>query len=452
MDLAAGRPNVARCAVLSSVTDRPGQRRSTMRRALAALLAVSACWISGACRRPTQISRVELSPEERRVSDGVDLYGRYCALCHGPEAKGYAADHAPSLVSSTFLGSASNSYLTRSIRNGRPGTAMGAYGRTAGGPLEESDIDSIIAYLRWPGQSWAVPPTGDVTGDATRGAAIFEETCKQCHGTREVHGDAVQLGNKELLAVANDAYLRYAITHGRPGTPMLSFSGVLSEQQIDDVVTFIRSWAVPETPKSGPPPEVPVDLPVVINPKGKAPTFTLREDRFVPAEEVKKALEAKERIVIIDARASSAWLQVHIPGSIPAPYYDMNRLDEVPKDGTWVIAYCACPHHASGAVVDELRKRGYPRTAILDEGILVWQQRGYPIDGTQSKVPPPAASGAVPVMPLPAGVLSLPPSVAAPGASGASPSRGPLTPFPPMSPAGPGANRVQVLRPTLPPR
>jgi cytochrome c oxidase cbb3-type subunit 3/ubiquinol-cytochrome c reductase cytochrome c subunit len=72
---------------------------------------------------------------------------------------------------------------------------------------------------------------------------------------------------------------------------------------------------------------------------------------------------------------------MRIPGSISVPYYAFSRLDELPRDGTWIMAYCACPHHASGVVVDELRKRGFPYTAVLDEGILEWKKRGYPIAG-----------------------------------------------------------------------
>jgi cytochrome c oxidase cbb3-type subunit 3/ubiquinol-cytochrome c reductase cytochrome c subunit len=126
---------------------------------------------------------------------------------------------------------------------------------------------------------------------------------------------------------------------------------------------------------------VPDDLPWVIRPKGKAPSFSLREGRFVPAEQVKRALDEKRRLIIIDARAPSDWIQFHIPGSVPLPYYDTAKLDAVPNDGTWVIAYCACPHHASGEVVDALRRRGFPNTAVLDEGILFWRQMGYALDG-----------------------------------------------------------------------
>jgi cytochrome c oxidase cbb3-type subunit 3/ubiquinol-cytochrome c reductase cytochrome c subunit len=54
------------------------------------------------------------------------------------------------------------------------------------------------------------------------------------------------------------------------------------------------------------------------------------------------------------------------------------RLKEIPDD-SWVVAYCACPHHLSGVVVDSLRARGYLHAFVLGEGILEWERRGYPI-------------------------------------------------------------------------
>ena len=84
----------------------------------------------------------------------------------------------------------------------------------------------------------------------------------------------------------------------------------------------------------------------------------------------------------------------HIPGAISMPYYEMKRIEEVPNDGTWVLAYCACPHHASGEVVDALRKLGYAKTAVIDEGITFWKQKGYPM-----ALPPPA-EGQKPAAPV----------------------------------------------------
>jgi cytochrome c oxidase cbb3-type subunit 3/ubiquinol-cytochrome c reductase cytochrome c subunit len=115
----------------------------------------------------------------------------------------------------------------------------------------------------------------------------------------------------------------------------------------------------------------------------------------VPAAQVKQAFDQKRRMIIIDARTPSDFIQTRIPGSISNGYYDRAGLDRLKDDGTWIIAYCACPHHASGEVVDELRGRGFKNTAVLDEGILVWQHRGYPVAG-ESKTPVPAPPPAPP--------------------------------------------------------
>ena len=348
-----------------------GKRAIPFGAALFVGLAATACVDS----RPEAVREVAVTKSIDRAVDerfevGAAAFTKYCALCHAADATGYAADHAPSLVSTTFLATASNEYLARGIREGRPGTAMAGYGKLRGGPLDDDEVAAIIAFLRDRGPARERLSPKAVTGDATRGEAVYAANCQRCHGTRTDRGDAVHLANMSLLSAASDSFLRYAIVHGRPGTPMLSFQGALGEDEIDNVVAALRSWATPPPPERQAPPELPPLTNPVINPNGKTPEFTLREDRYVPISEVKAALEAKKRIVIIDARATSDWLVMHIPGSISIPYYGYARLDELPKDETWITAYCACPHHASGVVVDELRKRGFKHTAVLDEGIL----------------------------------------------------------------------------------
>lgn len=361
---------------------------------LAASTIVAAPSLVGCGPSDHDIRREEAAAHEsERFQRGASVYSRYCALCHKPDATGYGADHAPSLVSSTFLESASDDLIAKGIRDGRPGTAMAAYAKTRGGPLEEEDILAIIDFLRDKSPGRVQLAKTAVNGDAANGEAIYRASCQKCHGTKTDRGDAVHLANATFLAAASDEFLRYAVTHGRPGTPMPPFAGVLREGEIDDVVTYVRSLARrPEAERRAPLEPPPLGQPI-INPSGKHPEFKLRDDRFVPIADVKKALEEKKRIVIIDARAASDWYGMHIPGSISVPYYSFSRLDSLPKDGTWITAYCACPHHASGAVVDELRKRGFPHTAILDEGILEWKKRDYPI---ASEPLPDDAGAAVP--------------------------------------------------------
>jgi cytochrome c oxidase cbb3-type subunit III len=312
---------------------------------------------------------------------GQELYTRYCALCHGKDATGYAADNAPSLVSRTFLESASDDFIARGIRFGRPHTAMGAYGKQRGGPLDAQDIAAIVRFVRARGPSYRPPPTSTLKGDPVNGKALYDQECATCHGTETERKTALSLYNPELLFAASPDFLRYAVVNGRSPTPMPAFSPKLSAQAIEDVVAHLTSKSRPQSAGSATPPvvKVPDGGPVVINPKGRAPKFTLREDRFVPSEQVKQALDEKRRLVIVDARSPADWVDMHIPGAISAPYYDDAALARIPNDGSWVIAYCACPHHASGEVVDKLRGRGFKNTAVLDEGILFWKQKGYPI-------------------------------------------------------------------------
>jgi cytochrome c oxidase cbb3-type subunit 3 len=315
-------------------------------------------------------------------SKGAALYERYCVLCHAKDGTGYAADNAPSLVSTTFLESADDAFIAAGIRLGRPGTAMGAYGKVRSGPLDDSEIQAIVDFLRARGPRAKALPGSTLRGDAVRGATLYPQHCANCHGTEAERKTALSLFNPELLAAAAPNFLRYAIVHGRPPTPMPAFEKVLPPQDIEDLVAYLVSKKPPPAPASSAPLEVPKDLPLVINPKGRAPNFTLREDRYVSVDQVKKALAERRRMVIVDARSPADWLAFHIPGAVPIPYYNNGpELERIPNDGTWVIAYCACPHHASGAIVDALRARGYKRTAVLDEGILVWKMRGYPLDG-----------------------------------------------------------------------
>jgi cytochrome c oxidase cbb3-type subunit III len=331
------------------------------------------------------------------ASSGKELYERYCRLCHGADAKGYAADNAPSLVSRTFLESASDAFIAQGIRVGRPNTPMAAYGDSRGGPLTEPQISAIVTYLRSQGPSQSALPELPSSGDPARGAMLYEKNCRACHGTAARRSTALQLLNPELLASASPSFLRHAIVNGRPPTSMQAFGGKLTPGQIEDIVSWLASVA-PAAPKPDPVPklEVPKNLPVVISPRGARPNFTLREGRFVSAEQVKQALESKKRIVIVDARSPSDWLEFHIPGSVPIPYYDAAELKRIPNDGTWVVAYCACPHHASGEVVDALRREKYQNTAVLDEGILFWRERGYPLEGNAIKRTAPAPSGSAP--------------------------------------------------------
>src|SRR5262249_19090813 len=154
-----------------------------------------------------------------------------CAPCHGANAQGYAADHAPSLVNPTFLEAATDYYLRRSIAMGRPGTSMAAYSRALGGPLDDSAIDRLVGYLRALGpEAKTLPAAGK--GDVARGGPLYQTWCRSCHGDPQARGEAPHLANAQFLLVATDSFIRQAVVTGRPGTKMESFTQKLTPQEI----------------------------------------------------------------------------------------------------------------------------------------------------------------------------------------------------------------------------
>jgi cytochrome c oxidase cbb3-type subunit 3 len=317
---------------------------------------------------------------------GAALYRKYCATCHGDRAQGYAGDHAPSLATATFQASASDEFLRAAIERGRPGTAMAGYGQAVGGPLDREGVSDVIAFLRAnapaPQASLAASPAKGAFRDVGEGTEIYHQACSRCHGTQTRQGTSVHLFNPFFLETASDAFLSYAITRGRPGTEMQAWADKLSAAEIENVVAYLRS-AAPRGRSTGRTAGSESDASlawqqVVVNPGGR--TADLRPNgQLVPMAQVKQALDEKRRIVIVDARAPSDWSQLRIPGALSLPYYELSGIDRLPKDGTWIVAYCACPHHLAGIVVEELRKRGYEHSAVLDEGILAWQRAGYPL-------------------------------------------------------------------------
>jgi cbb3-type cytochrome c oxidase subunit III len=318
------------------------------------------------------------------IQHAKSLFVKYCALCHGENGEGYAADHAPSLRSHSLLATSQpTNFMRYTIQFGRSETAMGGYLKREGGPLEYIEIEQILQWLyQTSGVKEPIELSREpVVGDVALGADVYANNCVTCHGENGEGITAPALGNPMLLATATDHFLRYAIAEGRDNTPMQAFKEKLSNDEIDAVTAFLRSrasgWNVPKTDTV----TIPLPKDYVLNANSKAPKFTLREGLFVSAEQLHKAMQDSSRMIILDARSEVAWRQTHIPGSIPVPYYEEpeNFVGHLPNDSTWIVAYCACPHRASEKVIRTLTRYGYKNTAILDEGILVWAQLGYPV-------------------------------------------------------------------------
>jgi cbb3-type cytochrome c oxidase subunit III len=79
------------------------------------------------------------------ASNGLSLFLRNCAGCHGMNGRG---GMAPEIGNPVFQQAAPDEFIIRTIRNGRVGTAMPAFQRPDAPALGDQDIADVLAYLR----------------------------------------------------------------------------------------------------------------------------------------------------------------------------------------------------------------------------------------------------------------------------------------------------------------
>ncbi len=187
------------------------------------------------------------------ADQGEQLYRDNCATCHGQRGMGGVG--IPIGLKS-FLQQTPDEYLHRTIRVGRPGRIMPSFYR-----LSNDEIKSIIKHIR----SWHetdVPQwhAERIRADVERGKRLYQTYCISCHGKEGKGGKGTglmfsrprdlpivppALNNQGFLNSVSDQMLKAIITQGREQTPMPAASEFnLSETDVDDLVSYIRSFQV----------------------------------------------------------------------------------------------------------------------------------------------------------------------------------------------------------------
>ena len=225
---------------------------------------------------PKAVSTVKPGLTPTLFETGRRLYEEQCASCHGLHGAGDgpAADllypkprdftqNEFRLVSTNSM-QATDEDLFLTITRGMPGSAMPSwetmtpeqrwalvyYVRHLTGVSEPIDAASIIQ----------VPPETPKTPDAVaRGREIFTQACASCHGplgkgdghqTMHVDNLGYPIKPRDLTAgifkgSSESSDLYYRIVAGLPGSPMPSYAGVYTDEQLWDLIHYVQSLVPP---------------------------------------------------------------------------------------------------------------------------------------------------------------------------------------------------------------
>lgn len=90
------------------------------------------------------------------------------------------------------------------------------------------------------GATSAASKAGGGNDPGSRAEQIYKNTCAGCHGVDLSGGRGPSLFNTKLLASLNDKGIHETVENGIPGTEMPPFKGVLSDDEIRQVIAYLR--------------------------------------------------------------------------------------------------------------------------------------------------------------------------------------------------------------------
>jgi len=114
------------------------------------------------------------------------------------------------------------------------------------GPLL-SDFDSISTDIEAGKNAAALTALTELRdawpqGDPVVGETLYQETCSGCHGSEGQGGVGKKMQPSEFVQESTNAEVFAFTLEGRDGTAMQGYSGILTEEQLADIIAFLRIW------------------------------------------------------------------------------------------------------------------------------------------------------------------------------------------------------------------
>ena len=107
-----------------------------------------------------------------------------------------------------------------------------------------------------------------------------------------------------------------------------------------------------------------------------------QEVQSIKPEELKKLIESKADILVVDNQPKGAYDMEHIPGAVNFPWAMQIKVPVNLPRNKMLILYCACSHEEDSTDVAEklMREFGYNNIKVLEGGWLRWVELNYPTE------------------------------------------------------------------------
>jgi rhodanese-related sulfurtransferase len=111
----------------------------------------------------------------------------------------------------------------------------------------------------------------------------------------------------------------------------------------------------------------------------------IREADF---REIKRRLDQREKLTLVDVREDNEWARGHLPGAVHLGKGIIERdVEEAfPDKETTLVLYCGGGFR-SALVADNLQKMGYTNVISMDGGWRGWTSAGYPVEKPGESAP-----------------------------------------------------------------
>ncbi len=156
--------------------------------------------------------------EPMNISEGATLYAKNCASCHGNDGSGGIASDIRGRSADEIVNAINIVGVMRQLE-----------------ALNSEQIQAIADSLAVP----TVPARTEPTVLGIGVSAFYTDTCSGCHGVNRKGATGPALLPDRLTS--SDEYYLGIIKDGKPGTVMPSYGRILSDDEIQIVIDFIRS-------------------------------------------------------------------------------------------------------------------------------------------------------------------------------------------------------------------